>query len=266
MALGRFLRFFTKIEDKGLVSIRCGLVLFKIARTGLSKSEMELKLFFKIVESLASPGLLEQCLLRKACQLAKEYRGAKKPPTLVSSAEFRSECKRLFDKGDIAWVVALHALLACGRRRRDLSRVDSSRITKVGASSYFITVPYDKKNAHPVSFRLDFADIPESWAFMPTDSLVSFIDNLSESHSKPFTMLNSSSASRFIGFRCHSLRNVKTLQLTLNDKTDTQIMDYIGWRDPRSVGRYRVLTRAEVVLLGSLDRVVEKINERAVRV
>ena len=263
MALGRFLRFFTKIHDKELTSIKCGVVLFKIARTGLSKSEMELKLFFKIMESLASPGLLEQCLLRRACKMARDCRGTKKLPTLVSVAGFKSECKRLFDKGDIAWVVALHALLACGRRRRDLSRVESSRITKVGSSSYFFTIPHDKKNDHPITFSMDFAEIPENWAFLSTAQLVSFIDNLTESQSKPFSMLNSSSASRFIGFRCHSLRNVKTLQLTLNEKSDTQIMDVIGWRDPRSVGRYRILTRAEVLMLGSLERVIEEINERA---
>ena len=222
---------------------------------------MELKLFYKVVQSLATPGVLEECLLKKALKTAKTEKNPAANKQLVSSEKFISSCRRLLDKGDRDWVVALHILLACGRRRRDLSRIEPDNVSKLSATSYFVSVPRDKKNAGRVTFIIDFTLIPNGWSVLEADELACSFDDIVQSQtSGPFRFLQSSSASRHIGFGSHSLRNIKTIQLTLEGKTEQQIQDYVGWRDSRSVSRYRILTKEEVCRFGSLEEVIQRVN------
>ena len=260
-ALKRLGKFFTSLADRGKTTIACEVVMFKLARTGLSKSTMEINNFFSIMESLGRPGLLEQLQKKKALSLAKQVRGQNEPSELVDRATFRRCCARLLDKGQLEWVVALHGMLATGRRRRDFSRVDAARTTKLPNSVFALQIPFDKKNSQPISFLLDFASIPEGWGVLSGQELSGAFEGIIDGGvASPFQFLSSSSAARDIGFRCHGLRSIRAIRLTRLGLGDQEILEAVGWSDLRSLKRYRRLSRVEILAYDSLEQVIERCN------
>jgi len=222
---------------------------------------MEINNFFSIMESLGSPGLLEQLHKKKALKMAKQLRGLTEPQSLVNMETFRSCCSKLLDKGRYRWVVALHGMLASGRRRRDFSRLDASRITKIGPSKFAAQLPFDKKNTQPISFILDFSQVPIGWGVLDSLELSLKLEEILNSDpTDTFRTLKSTSAARDIGFRCHGLRSIKAISLTRLGFDDEEILELVGWSDMRSLKRYRRWSRAEILEYDSLEDVIERMN------
>ena len=261
LALNRVYLFLSKPRFRGQESIDSSVILFKIARLGLTKSKSEVNTFFKVMKSVGDPGLLEEIQLKKAIKISKEVRPKAKPKQLVTSEGFRDACQALLSKNKGRHVLALHILLCCGRRRRDLARITSSNIRNEHGR-FLARLPFDKMNQEPVTFYIDFSSIPMSWSLFSPTQLEEALEAVLALSEQPFEFVRPSSFSREVGFRVHGLRSIKAVYMTLEGVSDADIMTNIGWASLKSLDRYRRLDRSVLVGLAELDGAIAFSNAR----
>ena len=259
LALNRVYLFLSKPRFRGQEFIDASVILFKIARLGLTKSKSEVNTFFKVMKSLGEPGLLEEIQLKKAIKLSKEAKPKTKPKQLVTKEGFRDACQVLLSKNKGRHVLALHILLCCGRRRRDLARITSDNI-RMDDGKFLARLPFDKMNQEPITFYIDFSSIPLTWSLFSPTQLKEALEEVLSLSEKPFEFVRPSSFSREVGFRVHGLRSIKAVYMTLEGISDADIMSYIGWANLRSLERYRRLDRSVLVGIAELDGAIALSN------
>ena len=217
----------------------------KLAALNLSSGKNEIKFYFQIVEQILGPSLLLKMMLDHYIRVitANRKATAKESKNLPKPQDLRSSIRACNNKGrkDLAWFLII--LFITGRRGRDLKRMALKKLIKLNDLTWQATIPRDKKNPHKVTFILDFRLCVEEWCGSgPTEASNNFENWIKERKGNLFeSVCLKTLASNTLNFTPHQLRGVRAILWTLDGFSDGQVMEKVGWRDPKSLLRYRQL-------------------------
>ena len=151
-------------------------------------------------------------------------------------------------------------MIDSGRRAVDIMRIESHLVSQIGTYKYETTVPFDKKSASQIKFRIDFNAIHPKWRPAPLEAIDRMFRAELSKEIKPFSVCKSNNLSRLVkNFHPHGLRSLTTLHLTSLGLPDRRIMDIVGWSDVRSLYLYRRMNREDIEGV-DLEVLVRRVN------
>ena len=260
-ALVRLNKFLNILLKKGRKEVDSFYILKKVACSGHSKAVNEVKIVFSILKSIYKCGFRESLQVRKAQRLAKSNASkSSKLKKLVTLDEFGNAIQKLSEQGDFGTILGLYVMLATGKRRIDVARIHSRRITAIDGGGFVITLEKDKMNEHQVSFTLNFNLLPVQWRPENFNELPALFERHVEEKDAPFKSFGSSNLPRALKFRPHGLRSIFAIAKTLDGWSDAAIKEKVGWRSDQSLRRYRRLGRSQIMEVGSLQGVLGVVN------
>ena len=231
----------------------------KWAGSGLAKAAAELVCLAELFRSLGPFKLKEKLQLKFYKRQAAKNLKAKpnEPGQFVSKSQFRSDLVKLQSQSKTKVVIALLTILACGRRKIDLTRMSSEFTQELGPGKFAVRLAYDKKHARPVSFVLDFGLLPQGWCPFDEARVAFCFKRLFEVENQPFATLSNKNFSRQVSFKPHKLRALAAIHRTRLGWSDATIMADIGWASSSSLESYRGLSRSLILEGRSLEEVIE---------
>ena len=220
-----------------------------LALCGLVKRFQDIRQLYGLAGVLKPLNFLDQLQLKKFLRIARSAgnKRAKNPKLIPSGKVFINTIRNLDKSGKGKAALLLLVMLSSGRRAVDVSRVNSLLVRPIGKYKYSVVLPFDKKNAKEIKFKIDFNAIPASYLPVDLEKIDQSFRAELQASIFPFEVCGSKNLSRLFKFKPHSLRSLFSINLTRLGFEDGRIMKIAGWRDLRSLQLYRRLGRFEFV-------------------